>query len=192
MARRTNRFYRVLVTAWAFSSFAEGVILPIYAVFVQHVGGDILAAGGAMSVFLITEGVFIIAVHRFHWSPRARIVLMIFGWAIWLSGIVCYLFISNILTLFIAQILAAIGNAVADPVFDEELAEHIDESLKEREWGVWEGRKALIDGIAAIVGAAVASAFGFRALIYLMILTATGSFALIMWYVSRMRRMRIF
>ena len=91
--KRTNTFYRVLVTSWALSSFSEGVILPIYAIFVQHIGGNILDAGWAMGIFLITEGVFTTLVHRVRWSSRVRILLMILGWAIWLGGICFYLLI---------------------------------------------------------------------------------------------------
>lgn len=188
MQLRTNFLYRVLVSSWALSSFSEGVILPIYAVFVQHVGGNILDAGWAMGIFLITEGVFTTLVHRGRYTPRMRIALMILGWAIWLGGICFYLFISNIATLFLAQVLTAIGNAIADPVFDMELADHTDQDLKEYEWGVWEGSKAFIDGVAAILGAFIVTAFSFRTLIYVMILAATCSFFLILWYVTRLRR----
>jgi hypothetical protein len=189
--RHTNLFYRTLIASWGLSSFSEGVILPIYAVFVQHVGGDILDAGGAMGVFLITEGLFTALVHRGRWSAQSRITLMIVGWAVWLGGIVFYLFISNIETLFLAQVFTAIGNAVADPVFDAELADHTDQNLKDYEWGLWEGSKSFIDGIAAIIGAFVAAMFGFRALIFLMIFTATASFFLIVWYITRLRRFRL-
>src|SRR5438874_1939375 len=98
MRTRPNGFYRVLVSSWALSSFSEGVILPIYAVFVQHIGGDILDAGWAMGIFLITQGIFTALIHRTKWSNGMRIFLMIVGWAIWLSGICFYLFISNIWT----------------------------------------------------------------------------------------------
>lgn len=191
MKRHTNLFYRVLVSSWALSSFAEGVLLPVYAVFVQHIGGDILDAGGAMGAFLITEGLFTMLVHRTKWSPRMRIVLMVLGWAIWFLGIIFYLFISNVATLFMAQVLLAIGCAVADPVFDEELADHTDKGLKEYEWGLWEGSKSFIDGVAAVLGAFVVATFGFKVLIYMMIITATASFAMIIWYVIRLRRMPV-
>lgn len=186
-----NLFYRTLVSSWVLSSFAEGVILPIYAIFVQHIGGGILDAGWAMGIFLITEGLFTALVHRGRYHPRTRIALMIAGWAIWLGGVCFYLFIANIWTLFIAQAVIAIGNAVADPVFDEELADHTDRGLKEYEWGIWEGSRSVVDGIAAILGALVAAVFGFRALVYLMVFTATASFFLILWYAHHLRRMRI-
>lgn len=191
MVRRPNTFYRILVTSWGLSSFSEGVILPIYAIFVQHIGGDILDVGWAMGIFLITEGVFTVIMHHARWNVRARLILMILGWIIWLAGIVFYFFISNIWTLFIAQVLTAIGNAVADPVFDQELAEHTDMGIKEYEWGIWEGSKSFIDGVAAIFGAFVVAILGFRALIVVMILAATCSFFLILWYVTRMRRIRL-
>jgi len=185
--KKPNILYRLLVTAFTVSSFSEGIILPIYAIFVQKIGGDILDAGYAMGIFLVTEGVFTMFVHRVRWDPKQRIFLMILGWIIWLCGICTYLFISNIWTLFLAQVLMAIGNAVADPVFDQELADHTDKGFEELEWGMFEGSKAILDGAAAIIGASIAAFFGFETLIYVMTATATISFLLILAYVQRLQ-----
>ena len=182
-----NILYKLLVSSFTISSFAEGIILPIYAIFVQKIGGDILDAGIAMGVFLITEGVFTMLVHRFKWTAKQRMYLMIFGWLIWLGGICTYLLISNIWMLFLSQVLTAIGNAVADPIFDQELATHTDKGMEQFEWGFFEGSKSLIDGAAAIIGAGVAYYFGFTVLIYVMIATATASFILILFYIKKLR-----
>ena len=186
--KKPNILYKLLITSFNISCFSEGVIMPIYAVFVQKVGGDILDAGFAMGIFLITEGVFTMLVHRVKWNARQRLFLMVGGWVIWLVGICSYLFISNIWTLFLSQVLTAIGNAVADPVLDQEIAEHMDKGIKEFEWGIFEGSKAFVDGSAAIIGAAIASFFGFQTLIGVMILTASISLTLILVYVRKLRR----
>ncbi len=188
---KINFFYRILVSSFVMSTFAEGVILPVYAIFVQKIGGDILDAGWAMGIFLITQGVFTIIVHRFKWTQRQRIWLMIFGWALWVVGIASYLVIGNTLMLFITQIMTAMGNAIADPIFTQELAAHTDKKVAELEWGIFEGSNDLVNGIGAIIGAAIVAAFGFPALIYIMILTATTSFVMILFYVSRLRRQKI-
>ncbi len=185
--KKPNILYKLLVVAFTASSFSEGVILPIYAVFVQKVGGSILDAGYAMAIFLITDGVFTVLIHRIKWKPKQRLFLMVFGWVIWLVGICTYLFISNILTLFLAQFLTAIGDAVADPVFDQELSNHMDTGIEESEWGFFEGGKSIIDGLAAVVGATIAAYFGFTALIYVMILTATFSLFLILIYIKKLK-----
>ena len=185
--KKPNVLYKLLVTAFSISSFSEGIILPIYAIFVQKVGGDILDAGYAMGIFLITDGLFTILIHRLKWSPTQRLFLMVLGWIVWLVGIFMYLSISNVWTLFLAQFLTAMGNAIADPVFDQELADHTDKGLEELEWGFFEGGKSLLDGLAAIIGAGIAAFFGFTVLIYVMIATATISFVLILFYIRALR-----
>lgn len=190
--RRPNFFYLALLTSFTLSVFAEGVILPIYAIFVQKIGGDILDAGYALGIFLITMGVLTALVHRVRWSGHARIILMILGWAIWLVGIGCYLFVTNITTLFIAQFLTAVGNAIADPAFEIELIEHTDVSLKEYEWGLFDGSKDVMNGVAAVVGGIIVATFGFRIMIYTMVGTATASFLMILWYVFFLRNTKAF
>lgn len=184
---RMNLLYRVLVLAFTFSIFSEAILLPIYAIFVQNVGGDILDAGIAMGIFLLTQGLFTIFIHRFEWNARQRIQLLIGGWFIWVIGISLYLIVSSVWMLFLTQVLTAIGNAVADPIFDAELASHTDKDREELEWGFFEGGIDIVSGIAAILGAVVVSIYGFTVLIYLMIATATISFVVILWYVLRLR-----
>jgi Na+/melibiose symporter-like transporter len=135
--RKTNILYRILLLAYTTSSFSEGIILPIYAIFVQRIGGDVLDAGFAMGIFLITDGIFTILIHRLKWNRKQRTMLMIIGWIVWIAGICMYLFISNLEMLFLTQFLTALGNAIANPIFDQELAEHVDKENAEFEWGLY-------------------------------------------------------
>lgn len=158
--------------------------MPIYAIFVQKIGGDILDATGAIATFLIVSGAATIVIHRFKWSEKHRTKLMVFGWLIWVLGIAGYLLISSTLTLFAAQILVALGNAIANPAFDAELDDHTDEEIKSYEWGVFEALQDIFNGIAAIVGGLIATFFGFKVLIIVMVIMATISFAMILYYVK--------
>lgn len=182
---RVNRFYKILILSYSASVFAEGVLLPIYAIFVQKIGGTILDASGAMAVFLVTQGVFTIVAHRLRWINRNRISVLISGWLIWVCGIAMYLIVSSVPVLFLTQIFVALGNALADPIFDQELANHTDKKSQEFEWGFFEGSRDVVQGFAAIAGGVVASFLGFRALIYTMVLFATVSLLLILTYVSK-------
>lgn len=179
---RTNYLYRVLVSSYAISTFAEGILMPIYAIFVQKIGGDILEASGAIAIFLIVNGVATIAIHRIGWSQKHRRLLMVWGWLLWVIGIGSYFVVSSTVTLFITQVLIALGNAIADPAFDAELDDNIDTRLKSYEWGVFGAVQDVLNGIAAIVGGVIASVFGFKVLILCMVLAATISFCLILYY----------
>jgi hypothetical protein len=185
---KPTRAYRILVAAYSLSTFSEGILMPIYAVFVQKIGGGILDAAGAVATFFIVMGIAELFIFRRKFSHTHRLHLMVGGWIVWLVGIATYLFIASVPVLFLAQILTALGNAIADPAFDAELAERADSRIRESEYGTFEASKDIFQGIAALVGGLVVFAFGFHILVILMVLTATVSFMLILSnYWSRMR-----
>lgn len=124
MRTRPMRMYKLLIYAYSCSCFAEGILLPIYAIFVQNIGGDILDASGAMGIFLITCGLATILIHRMKWSSKHKRFLLIGGRLIRLIGIIMYLAVASVGMLFITQIVIGLGNAMANPVFDEELEEN--------------------------------------------------------------------
>lgn len=180
---------QILLTAYIISLFSEGVILPIYAIFVQKIGGGVLDAGIALGIFLMGEGIFTALIHtNKKRSHNQKIKIMVWGWFIWLIGIAFYIFISNKWTLFAAQVFLALGNATADPIYDEEFARNTKRTTEEKEWGFFEGGKSFVDGISAIVGGAIVALFGFNVLIYVMVITAAISCALILRYVKKVKR----
>lgn len=179
---KLNPLYKVLMGAFTLSIFSEGIILPIYAIFVQKVGGDLLDAGLAMGIFLISQGLFSILFHRLLWSHKKRMLFLVLGWLMWVIGIASYLIISSVWMLFVTQVLTALGNAIADPIFDQELASKTDKKIAEFEWGFFEGSRDIVSGLAAIVGAVIVSIWSFDALIYVMVLTASLSLSLIVLY----------
>jgi MFS transporter len=187
--KKPNHYYRILVAAYSLSTFSEGILMPIYAVFVQKVGGGILDAAGAVATFFIVMGIAEWFIFRRKFSHTHRLHLMVGGWIVWLLGIFMYLIIRSVPILFLAQILTALGNAIADPAFDAELAERTDVSIKEYEYGTFEASKDIFQGIAALIGGLVVFAFGFHILVILMVISATVSFFLIVGnYWRRMKK----
>lgn len=185
---KMNSYYKLLVSAYGLSTFSEGILLPIYAIFVQRIGGDILDATGAVAVYCILQGLMEIWIHKRKWSHKYRMHLMVVGWFLWLLGIATYLAISSVPMLFVAQILTGIGNAVANPAFDAELSEKTDKSISEYEYSVFEGLQDIFQGIAALLGGIIVTLYGFRSLLFLMVATATLSFLLIIHYMRLKKR----
>jgi hypothetical protein len=85
----------------------------------------------------------------------------------------------------------ALGNAVADPIFDKELADHTDQNNKLFEWWLWEGTQDIINWVAAIIWGVIAVSFGFKWLIAFMIFTWTVSLAIILLYVKKYKLIKI-
>lgn len=180
-----NTWYKLLLASYGMSIFSEGIILPIYAIFVQKIWWDILDASWAMAIFLITQWIFTILIQRLKWTKKHRIALLVGWWAIWVIGISLYITISSTLMLFVTQILTALGNAVADPIFDEELSNNTDKKNKLFERGLFEGMQDIINGAAAIIWWVIVVSYGFKSLIFIMIGMATLSLISIIIYVKK-------
>lgn len=180
-----NPLYKLLVSSYGISLFSEWVILPIYAIFVQKIGGDILDASWAMATFLVSQGIFTIIIQRLKWTKRHRILLMVIWRFIRLCGIALYFFVSTTRMLFITQICIALGNSIADPIFDEELADNTDKNNRLFERGLWEGMQDIVNGIAAILGWVIAAFLWFQRLILFMTLSGTISLIMILVYVKK-------
>lgn len=48
---------KVLLLSYALCSLALGMLGPVYAIFVEEIGRDILDAGSAWSIYMFTMGV---------------------------------------------------------------------------------------------------------------------------------------
>lgn len=171
----------LLTLAYAFSTFASGILMPIYAFFVQKIGGGILETAWAIALYSILSGVGTILVHKTTWSHTYRKHLLWGGWLLWLISMVVYLVMQNIITLYISQILNALGEAMCEPVFDTEFSKKIV-SNPSGGWALFEGTISISEGIASIIGGLVATYYGFDTLLYCVIAVATTSFLLIAYY----------
>jgi len=185
-----NFFYRVLVASYSMSLFSEWVITPIYAIFVQWIGGSLIDASWAVAIFLITQWVLTMIIHRRKHTYKQEQILLIV-WRLLRTAWICtYLIVGWIWTLFLAQFLMGVGNAFGEPLFDKALATHTDRWKEEYERSVFESAKSIVEWISWVIGAAIASWFGFRRVVIIMALSAGVSFSGMLIYMKRSRTVR--
>jgi hypothetical protein len=78
-----------------------------------------------------------------------------------------------------------LGNAIADPIFDEELSNNTDPKNKLFEWWLFEGMQDIINGVAAVLWWVIVVTYWFKSLIFIMIWMATLSLISIIIYVKK-------
>ena len=86
---------KILLTAEALINLAGGLFGPIYAIFVEEIGGDILAAGGAYSAYLFAAGILIYLLGRWEDRIKHKEKMIIFGYAITCLGFIGYFFVQS-------------------------------------------------------------------------------------------------
>lgn len=162
-----HKILKILITSSIFYNFTAGMLGPIYAIFAQKIGGDILVASTAIAIYTAVIGILILVFGRFE-DKLDKKKVFIAGRAINVVGIAGYLFVSSPTDLFIVQGILGIAIAMMNPTFEALYSRGLRKGKEAFEWSVWEGSIHLVLATAAIVGGLVATIFGFQALFVFM------------------------
>lgn len=163
-----KRIIRTLLLSEGFFLFAGGLLGPIWAVYVEGIGGDILEASGAFGAFMLTAAAVTYLLGRVEDHQRYKAKFVVLGYLMGALGFTGYLFVDNTLSLVGVQAILGITVAVKDPAYDGIFSKFAKSHLT-LAWGEWEAMDYLTSGISAVVGGLIAKFFGFQFLIYIMI-----------------------
>ena len=163
-----KRMLKILLLADACFIFAAGLLGPIYAIFVSEIGGDLLDAGWAWAAFMLTSGIVVFLLSRWENKVKHYEKLIIGGYAIRSLAVLGYVFVNNPLQLMIAQAFLGLGEAFTLPAYDALFTKTVEKGKEAAQWGDWEAMAYIVTAFSAIIGSAVATAFGFRTLFMAM------------------------
>lgn len=163
---------KLFLAANSFFALAAGMLGPIYAIYVQKIGGDILAAGTAWALFTIISGVGILLMGRIQDSIAKEKPMIVIGYAIDSMAFLGYYFVSNVWQLFLVQILLGIGTVVKTPAYDSFYTRYLEKGKFASQWAAREASWYIITGIAALAGALLAKFYDFKVLFLAMFLTS--------------------
>lgn len=163
---------KLFLTVNSFFVLATGMLGPIYAIFVQQVGGDILAAGTAWAIFMITSGIGILFMGKLQDKIKRDKPAILIGYALMSLAFLGYFFVSNVMQLFLLQVLLGISIVVLTPAYDSFYTKYLEKGKFASQWAAWEGIWYLVTGIAALIGAFLAEIFSFQTLFLVMFFTS--------------------
>lgn len=167
-----RKWLKILLLADFFMLFAIGMLTPIYAIFVQQIGGDILSASGAWAAFTLTSGILIMLTGRLEDKARTAGTsyrnFITVGYLVRSLAFLGYFFVADQYQLFLIQILLGIGVALSLPAYDSLYSRFLSKGNYAKEWGAWEGMNLIVASLAALSGGLVANFLGFRALFLFM------------------------
>jgi MFS family permease len=163
-----RKWLKILIVADFFVSLGIGMITPIYAIFVENIGGDILAASSAWAVFAFSSGALMYVFGR--WEDRKKYYseMLFIAYLIQTFAFLGYMFVGNVIELLAVQLMLGISNAIIYPTADTLYSKHLDKGRDASEWGIWEGMDMIGAAVAALIGGIIANFFGFRSLFIVM------------------------
>lgn len=165
-----NQSIRVLLSTNSLIRLAAAMLGPIYALFVQEIGGNLLDASIAGAVFACSAGVTVLLTGKMidkHGKPHQ---ILLVGYLFIGLGFFSYAFATTFVHLLLIQILIGFGEAIASPAFDVLYSKHLDHGRAGTEWGAWEAMNYMTMAIGALIGGVIANAAGFSVLFIIMAL----------------------
>ncbi|RLI99439.1 MAG: hypothetical protein DRP06_03480 [Candidatus Aenigmatarchaeota archaeon] len=180
---------KILLLSSGLFMLAGGLFGPIYAVFVEEIGGDLMTAGTAYGTFAIAAGILMFFVGRWEDRVKHQEKLIVIGYGLNCLGYFGYLFIRNPMDLFLVQIIFGIGKAIETPAFDGVYSKHLDHGKFVSEWGLWDSTTYIAFGISATIGGFLASIYGFKVLFVIMfVLSLFGLFISMLLMVEKKKK----
>lgn len=172
LRRGLQKGVKILLISDFFASLGVGMIGPIYAIFVQKIGGDILDASWAYFAFMVASGVTLYLMGLWENKAKNKGVYIVLGYFLFSVSCLSYVFVSNQWQLIITQIILGLAQAVVSPVFDSLYSDYVNKDEKAKEWAYWESLLYIANAIAALIGGYVAYKYGFQTLFIIMFLVS--------------------
>ena len=167
MLRTFTRQARLLLAISFLTTFAESMLVPMYAAFTEKVGGSILDAGIAFAVFSMATGFVVAAIGTRPWFQHHVRGCLILGFLVSAGCDVSYVFVQNRWQLFGAQVVAGLATGLIEPAWDALFTDDIVHSSA-KHWSIWAGGTHLVAGGASLLGGLVVAYFSFSALFMTM------------------------
>ena len=163
-----NKALRVLLVTNGLILVSAAMLGPIYAIFVEEIGGDLLDASIAGFLFALTAGLVSLFSGKISDGTRRNEIIMTIGYLLMGTGFFLYQFINSVLFLFAIQILIGLGEAIYAPAFDKLYSVHLDRGKSGTEWGAWECMNYFAAAFGALIGGLIVTQFGFKAIFIIM------------------------
>lgn len=148
--------------------FADGLLGPLFAVYVQRVGGgDISDITWAWSLYLISTGLFSVLVG---WISDfySKEKLMISGYFLTAFFTFSYLLVETPMHLYIVQVGLGLALALCNSTWSALYAKYSPKKHDGYVWGLADGESKIVTGLAILVGGYIVSTASFEILFITM------------------------
>lgn len=167
-----NKSLKLLLIINSFFVFAGNLIGPLYAVYIEGLGGSIAVASGTWSVMLLTTTLINFGLIRYGDKVKQHEYYLIAGFVFRALAWIGFVYAGSISAIIILQILIGIGEAVGSTGFDTIFAEHLDKSSHIKDYAVWKTIANVLAAIATMIGGLVVTYYGFAPMFSFMAIVA--------------------
>ena len=158
---------KVLLIGSSLWYLGEGMLGPLFTLFAQDIGGDILEISWAWATYLFVLGILTIVFGKYadKWNKEK---MMIWGYGLNALFTFGYLLVSKPIHLFIIQAGLGLALALASPTWSDLFAKYHDKKNSGFVYGIANGVPSIVIGISIIIGGTILHYFSYDVLFIVM------------------------
>lgn len=149
---------------------SEGLLGPLFAVYTQRLGGNILDVSWAWAVYLVVSGLATMYVGKIAQTKVRQQTFVLIGYILTTLLTIAFLFITAPWQLMLVQVGLGLAQALATPTWFALYANVETQSSAGTLWGRMQGQSSMFTAAALVVGGIIATQYGFEVLFSLMAL----------------------
>ncbi len=148
--------------------FAFAMFSPIYAIFVEQVGGGIEVAANSWAIFGAVAGLLTFLFS--HYENEMHETELAIAWSQFVVGLgyVLLCFTDNVTVLYIDMIILGVGEALYWPAFHSVFAKHTDGKKSTSQWGIYDGLAYFVPAVGSVIGGWLVASYGFEIIFAIM------------------------
>jgi len=158
----------VLLIVSGVFSFAFNMLSPIFAIFVEKIGGNLTTASNASAIFLAVYGLLTFIASKYENDLKEKELAIIWSQVILGLGYLLYFFCNGAAMLYLIQVILGIAEALYWPAFHALYAAHTDSKKSFTQWGFYDGLAYLFPSVGAALGGWLVAAYGFGSIFLVM------------------------
>jgi len=160
---KPHYFMKPLIAINVFIIVTSSFLMPLWAKFVMHIGGDLRTACIAICVFSIVIGIFTIIASRIEHSFRHYENFIAITSLLFTLTYCGYFFVSHPWQLYLIQVILGLCGAFQCPALFALYHFYMPKTHSGFHWGIWNGFYNISVGVGALMSAYIAYHFGFTA-----------------------------
>lgn len=173
---KINKSLRVLFVLNSIFVFAGSLLGPLYAIYVRGIDSKVISVSLSWAVFMFSSTIFMYFVSKYGDKIKEQEYLLAGGFLVRCLAWFGYIFVFNLPSLIILQVVLGLGEALGTPSWNAIFAKHLDEKKEIMDYSNWDIINNLMIAVATVVGGVLVTCFGFNFLFVIMGLLAFVSF----------------
>jgi MFS family permease len=171
-----NKLLVLLISINFLIILAAGFMTPVWAQFVQQIGGDLRTAGNAVCIFSIILGMFTWFTAYIENNLKKDPLIIMLSQLMFAISYAGYFFIHTPNQLYLVQIALGICGAIQVPALFALYQRNIPSNQATFYWGLWNGFYNIAMGLGALISAYTVEKFGMRSMFHLLLSVAICCF----------------